>query len=189
MSIFNDCKQFIILFGTFILFSHFNSQNMEIDENKLGKLSEESLKRKERLRQLREKANKSDKDTNSEEAEKLPKPIFRSYKPQNENTEGELLEQEPSGDIEKAVEDQLELLRQPMVIDEIDIANLAPRKPDWDLKRDVAKKLERLERRTQKAIAELIRDRLKKNQTDQEFFQAVNVGTAHAGETTVGEDD
>lgn len=34
--------------------------------------------------------------------------------------------------------------------------NLAPRKPDWDLKRDVAKKLEKLERRTQRAIAELI---------------------------------
>ena len=33
---------------------------------------------------------------------------------------------------------------------------MAPRKPDWDLKRDVAKKLEKLERRTQRAIAELI---------------------------------
>jgi len=38
-----------------------------------------------------------------------------------------------------------------------DLLNLAPRKPDWDLKRDVAKKLEKLERRTQRAIAELIR--------------------------------
>ena len=37
-----------------------------------------------------------------------------------------------------------------------DLINLAPRKPDWDLKRDVAKKLEKLERRTQRAIAELI---------------------------------
>ncbi len=36
--------------------------------------------------------------------------------------------------------------------------NLAPRKPDWDLKRDVAKKLEKLERRTQRAIAQLIRE-------------------------------
>ena len=34
---------------------------------------------------------------------------------------------------------------------------MAPRKPDWDLKRDVAKKLEKLERRTQRAIAQLIR--------------------------------
>lgn len=64
-----------------------------------------------------------------------------------------------------------------MVIDEIDITNLAPRKPDWDLKRDVSKKLERLERRTQKAIAELIRERLKMNQFE-DISQAVNVATA-----------
>jgi hypothetical protein len=37
-----------------------------------------------------------------------------------------------------------------------DLINLAPRKPDWDLKRDISKKLERLERRTQRAIAEII---------------------------------
>lgn len=48
----------------------------------------------------------------------------------------------------------------------MDITNLAPRKPDWDLKRDVSKKLEKLERRTQKAIAELIWERLKEGQND-----------------------
>lgn len=94
--------------------------------------------------------------------------------------------QEPTGNIESAVEGQLNLLQQPMVIEEIDITNLAPRKPDWDLKRDASKKLERLERRTQKAIAELIRERLKLNQIE-DISQAVNVGTAHAGENT-GED-
>ncbi|MGH0154854.1 UNVERIFIED_CONTAM: hypothetical protein FKN15_053203 [Acipenser sinensis] len=35
-----------------------------------------------------------------------------------------------------------------------------------DLKRDVAKKLEKLEKRTQRAIAELIRDRLKGSEDD-----------------------
>lgn len=80
------------------------------------------------------------------------------------------------------MEGQLSLLQQPMVIDEIDITNLAPRKPDWDLKRDASKKLERLERRTQKAIAELIRERLKLNQIE-DISQAVNVATAHAGES------
>lgn len=56
-----------------------------------------------------------------------------------------------------------------------DLHNLAPRKPDWDLKRDVDKKLEKLEKRTQKAIAELIRDRLKMGQED--LASVVNVGT------------
>lgn len=51
-------------------------------------------------------------------------------------------------------------------MEDLDISSLAPRKPDWDLKRDVAKKLERLERRTQKAIAELIWDRLKHGNED-----------------------
>jgi len=75
-----------------------------------------------------------------------------------------------------------------MVIEEIDITNLAPRKPDWDLKRDVSKKLERLERRTQKAIAELIRERLKMNQFE-DISQAVNVGTAHVQNGKNADDD
>lgn len=53
-----------------------------------------------------------------------------------------------------------------VVLQDLDISSLAPRKPDWDLKRDVAKKLEKLERRTQKAIAELIWERLKQGGED-----------------------
>lgn len=106
------------------------------------------------------------------------RPVFRSYKPLNENTEGNVRSQEPAGNIETAVESQLNLLQQPLEIEDIDITNLAPRKPDWDLKRDVAKKLDRLERRTQKAIAELIRERLKMNQFE-DISQAVNVGAMH----------
>lgn len=37
-----------------------------------------------------------------------------------------------------------------------DLTKLAPKKIDWDLKRNIAKKLEKLERKTQVAIAELI---------------------------------
>lgn len=73
-------------------------------------------------------------------------------------------------------------MKTPIVVEEIDIVNLAPRKPDWDLKRDVAKKLDKLEKRTQKAIAELIRDRLKLDQEN--ILQAVNVGSAIAAESS-----
>lgn len=38
--------------------------------------------------------------------------------------------------------------------------NIAPKKVNWDLKRDVEKKLEKLNRRTQRAIVEIIRERL-----------------------------
>ena len=37
-----------------------------------------------------------------------------------------------------------------------DLNNLAPRKVDWDLKRDLTKKLQKLEKLTKKAIAEII---------------------------------
>lgn len=56
-----------------------------------------------------------------------------------------------------------------------DLLNLAPRKPDWDLKRDVAKKLAKLEKRTQRAIAVLIRERLMETkQGDVDLVKAVN---------------
>lgn len=35
--------------------------------------------------------------------------------------------------------------------------NIAPKKPNWDLRRDVQKKLDKLERRTHKALYKLIR--------------------------------
>ena len=40
------------------------------------------------------------------------------------------------------------------------ITSIAPKKVNWDLKRDIAKKLNKLERRTQKAIVELLREKL-----------------------------
>jgi coiled-coil domain-containing protein 12 len=42
------------------------------------------------------------------------------------------------------------------------VTAIAPKKVNWDLKRDIAKKMNRLERRTQKAIVELLRERLER---------------------------
>ena len=94
--------------------------------------------------------------------------MFRSYRPNDEGLNENALEQKSAGDIEKRVEDQLELAKTTITIEDIDISNLAPRKPDFDLKRDLNKKIEILERRTQKAIAELIRERLK---SQEDIFQ------------------
>jgi hypothetical protein len=38
-----------------------------------------------------------------------------------------------------------------------DVFNIAPKRPNWDLKRDMEKKLAKLERKTQEAIHALIR--------------------------------
>ncbi|ESK88047.1 hypothetical protein Moror_10788 [Moniliophthora roreri MCA 2997] len=44
--------------------------------------------------------------------------------------------------------------------EELDIFNIAPKRPNWDLKRETDKKLAKLERKTQEAIHTLIRQRL-----------------------------
>jgi hypothetical protein len=41
-----------------------------------------------------------------------------------------------------------------------DQLNVAPRKPDWDLKRDVSKKLDKLNKMTQKAIVEILKEKM-----------------------------
>lgn len=63
--------------------------------------------------------------------------------------------------------------------------NLAPRKIDWDLKRDIAAKLEKLERRTQRAIAELIRERLQ----EEDLANAVTAGASAAQKLAADDED
>nr|CAD7412229.1 unnamed protein product [Timema poppensis] len=113
-------------------------------------------------------------------------PKFRSYRPLDESLKENVIPDAQPGNVDDEVKAQLEAANSRVVIEELDITNLAPRKPDWDLKRDVAKKLERLERRTQKAIAELIRDRLKKGQED--FATSVDAGARANQELDVDED-
>ncbi|KAK6339119.1 hypothetical protein TWF696_009900 [Orbilia brochopaga] len=47
----------------------------------------------------------------------------------------------------------------------IDLLSLQPKKPNWDLKRDVDQKLVRLEHLTDNAIARILRDRILQSQT------------------------
>ncbi|KAK2091041.1 Coiled-coil domain-containing protein 12 [Saguinus oedipus] len=82
---------------------------------------------------------------------------LRNYVPEDEDLKKRRVPQAKPVAVEEKVKEQLEAAKPEPVIEEVDLANLAPRKPDWDLKRDVAKKLEKLKKRTQRAIAELIR--------------------------------
>lgn len=155
----------------------------------IGSLEEQALKRKERLKNLKRKAQTKDSEsTTNDEKQKstLPLPAVLANSGENESTtDAEMTEIVlKNDDVISKISTEVEALKTPIIIDEIDIQNLAPRKPDWDLKRDVSKKLDILERRTQRAIAELIRERLQKNRGTVDL-QAVNaVGyTATPAET------
>ncbi|KAM9573483.1 coiled-coil domain-containing protein 12 [Guaruba guarouba] len=149
----------------------------------LGRLEEEARRRQERLRALRQRTlqnkdsgeceNKRPRE-DEEETIKHKELKLRNYDPEDEELKKRKMPPAKPASVEDKVKDQLEAAKPEPIIDEVDLANLAPRKPDWDLKRDVAKKLEKLEKRTQRAIAELIRERLK----GQEEELASAVGSA-----------
>ncbi|KJE89293.1 hypothetical protein CAOG_00793 [Capsaspora owczarzaki ATCC 30864] len=82
---------------------------------------------------------------------------FRNYTPNDAKLANAQIEHP---DLPEPEKDVAEIAKADARIHDIDLVNLAPRKQNWDLKRDVTKKLEKLERRTNRAIAELIRDRL-----------------------------
>ena len=82
---------------------------------------------------------------------------FRNYKPRDKNLKYFEL---PAPKVEALItEDEIKKLGEPMTT-ENGIMDIAPKKANWDLKRDVARKLQRLEKRTQRAIVDLIRDKV-----------------------------
>ncbi|XP_038894163.1 coiled-coil domain-containing protein 12 [Benincasa hispida] len=54
---------------------------------------------------------------------------------------------------------------EPAQLKEDPFVNIAPKKPNWDLRRDVQKKLDKLERRTQKALYKLMEEQEKQKQS------------------------
>ncbi|CAG0922118.1 unnamed protein product [Notodromas monacha] len=133
---------------------------MVMNDEDIGRLQDEAVKRKERLLSLKRKKDKTGDGENKAEPAPLPSPMFRSYRPIDESLKDSSAPKVKPAEIIEEVEDQVEAGKARHVMEQVDLTSLAPRKPDWDLKRDVAKKLEKLERQTQRAIAELIRDRL-----------------------------
>lgn len=111
-----------------------------------------------------------DSDTN-EPPKKVIK--FRNYAPKDDQLKTKKLEKIKPKDVSEELTEHLEKAK-PDKMEEVDLTTLAPRKPDWDLKRDIAKKLEKLEKRTQKAIVDLIRERLT---PEDDLASAVNAVT------------
>ncbi|XP_034030845.1 coiled-coil domain-containing protein 12 [Thalassophryne amazonica] len=163
----------------------------------VGSLEEQALKRKERLKALRDKklqgreqddGEPEKKKAFGEEMTERHRDLkLRNYTPEDEELKERRVPNAKPESVEDKVKDQLEAANPEPIIEEVDLANLAPRKPDWDLKRDVAKKLEQMERKTQLAIAELIWERLKGN--EEELAEAVAAVGTGGGVTAEGDSD
>lgn len=67
----------------------------------------------------------------------------------------------------------------------IDLFSLQPKKPNWDLKRDVDRKLERLEARTNNAIARIVRDRILQAQAQSKGSHSMDSAATGVDESLV----
>eukprot|EP00657_Telonema_sp_P-1_P007756 TRINITY_DN27920_c0_g2_i1.p1 TRINITY_DN27920_c0_g2~~TRINITY_DN27920_c0_g2_i1.p1 ORF type:complete len:115 (+),score=21.84 TRINITY_DN27920_c0_g2_i1:59-403(+) len=86
---------------------------------------------------------------------------FRNYQPRNEKLKAACLPLTVAPPLHKEL---LEMCLEQVKESETDIKNgvlsIQPRKPNWDLKRDVQKKLDKLRKRTDRAILEIVRTKL-----------------------------
>ncbi|KAH7731596.1 coiled-coil domain-containing protein 12-like isoform 1 [Aphelenchoides avenae] len=126
----------------------------------LSELELIAKQRKQRLQQLRKGAKPKDDERSEEEVVPL---AFRSYKPIDTSigeSAAQLGAKVDLAVVEEKVRDEIQDTHTTKINDNLDLSTLAPRKVDWDLKRGVQEKLDKLERKTQSAIAQIIRDRL-----------------------------
>ncbi|OQR76589.1 coiled-coil domain-containing protein 12-like [Tropilaelaps mercedesae] len=106
-------------------------------------------------------ATRSDEAIKDAAIEPLPRPVFRTYRPADETLKTLELPDSRPENIDQQVKENLVVLAAENILDrDINIDTLQSHKPDWDIKRGIAKQLEKLERRTKRAIAELVRERL-----------------------------
>jgi len=99
-----------------------------------------------------------DADTNDEENNLNMK--FRNYLPHDK----QLQEGKLAAPVLPKFEDPVAILPVPEEKKEDPFVNIAPKKPNWDLRRDVQKKLDKLEKRTQKAMFQLVEQQEKERQ-------------------------
>jgi len=152
--------------------------NEESIQNSLSELEKNAFERKERLKNIRAKLSEDklrEQNTGgiNENATQL---LFRSYKPSGLDKPQINVTNEQMNAIEISVGDHLQVTMDTNVSEVLDLNTLAPRKMDWDLKRGVQEKLEKLEHRTQKAISKLIRQKLEAGNSEL-LVAAINQAT------------
>lgn len=176
----------------------------KMSDKLVGQLEKEALKRKERLAALKSGKTKTLKQVNSEveggddeasevpelDTENFPKPLFRNYTPADDSLKEAVLPKPDLIELESQIKDQLANAKPVQLIEkEIDLLNLAPQKVDWDLKRDLQKRLNVLEKRTHRAIVQLISERFKeKNDQDDQQDRVRNDSEGNSQEESKDSD-
>ncbi|KAH7307383.1 hypothetical protein KP509_22G056600 [Ceratopteris richardii] len=150
-----------------------------------GDLENAAAERRERLRALREavelvgttedqqgqESQVEDEDKNQKEEEPAPEDVvrFRNYVPRDKQFQSNKISAPTIPKFEDPV------ATAPVVNGTEDpFLSIAPKKANWDLRRDVAKKLEKLERRTQRALIELLEEKRKQELSGEESIEGTD---------------
>ncbi|KAJ7582977.1 cwf18 pre-mRNA splicing factor-domain-containing protein [Mycena floridula] len=74
---------------------------------------------------------------------------------------------------------------------ELNVFNIAPKRPNWDLKRETNKKLAKLDSKTREAIHTLIRQRLaaQKSEASEDLLGAMNADEAQRAKETLSDEE
>jgi coiled-coil domain-containing protein 12 len=121
-----------------------------------------------------------------EAAQQAPVLRFRNYKPRDEALKHVAIEPaRPNKPAPAPVVDTSAAVKEPLL-------NLAPKKPNWDLKRDIEKDLAKLDRQTERAIVELLRRKIAEGDAKQSADApdlAAAVREQERMESKIGDDD
>ncbi|XP_050215405.1 uncharacterized protein LOC126666623 isoform X2 [Mercurialis annua] len=132
-------------------------------------IEQAAVARRERLNALkaaRQLLNTPDTTDNADDNDNNPSMKFRNYVPQDK----ELQEAKLAPPVLPKFEDPIAAAPPPSENKEDPFLNIAPKKPNWDLRRDVQKKLDKLERRFQKATYKLMEEQERERKRTYLFY-------------------
>merc|ERR1711957_332766 len=108
----------------------------------------------------KKKANTEDKKDDERQVR------FRNYTPRTPELKTFCLDRVSSASVEQEIDSEIEDTLQAGE-DQDAVLAIAPRKPNWDLKRDVERKMQLLQARTDRSVVQLIRQRIQAEKAPQ----------------------
>ena len=85
-------------------------------------------------------------------------------KDKTDNTDSETIQTKIINPESETSRVELDILTRELALNATDELNIVPKKPNWDLKNQISKSLEKLQRRTQKSIVEILQAKLDNEQ-------------------------
>eukprot|EP01099_Mayorella_cantabrigiensis_P004124 TRINITY_DN3104_c0_g1_i1.p1 TRINITY_DN3104_c0_g1~~TRINITY_DN3104_c0_g1_i1.p1 ORF type:complete len:170 (-),score=47.14 TRINITY_DN3104_c0_g1_i1:20-493(-) len=132
------------------------------DQQKIGERNEDDInpenkdENNESDESDQDESEESDSDDDDDEV-----PLkFRNYIPRDGTLKQKVVFREKVQPVGLELLEKLDQLSK-SGLDDTDLLSLAPKKPNWDLKRDLEGKFKKLEARTQRAILELLEENIR----------------------------